>query len=206
MSDIAADEPHGLARNKVADRFRYWLNPDINRWHSSHALEPPFDPASIAAAVHAERSAFYGAAHLAGDDDALISFAKENARCFRAEWFVVQLERWRDDGQDAKLRSVMSAFCRNTTKTAPSALHAEIVRDQQIFRRLMERAPDTSVGREIQALATELQATDDGLQEDSIWNIYKHYKPYFDEQLESEVSPGEFFDRLTDMANRLALR
>jgi hypothetical protein len=187
-------------RYKSLERFEYWLIPEVNPWvWGPLPAGIKFDLFESAAAAHAHLEEAYGNAHRAGDSTALLAYARADAWCFRSTWFVEQLEIWRDAGDEAKLRQVMKAFARNASKTSNAALHAEIVRDQAIFRSVVTRPQGQSLKARFGVLANERE-----LSEETIRRIYEAYKRYYKRQTAAGVSCEEFFSRLATMADRIA--
>jgi len=159
------------------------------------------DPAELDVAAHAELEREYGNRHRDGDAQAMLEYARKDAWCFRSAWFVEQLEQWRDDGEDKKLRSIMAAFTRNRVKTSHADLHTLISRDQEVFRAIIERFRPRSQGTLFGELANEFD-----LSEQSIELIRDEYQPYFEAERARGVSLVEFFRRLSEMAKRLTPR
>jgi hypothetical protein len=187
-------------RVKSLDRWDYWLIPAINPWRiekhpGGRTSEEWADIASAAAHEHLER--VHGDAHRAGDPEAIFEYARADAWCFRSTWFVEQLETWRDEGQNGQLRKTMGAFARNATKVPIEELKKLVARDQNIFRRLTQRQTGLSLNDWYGTLANEFDVS-----EETVRDIDRAYRPYFESETTAGVSTNEFFDRLAEMLKR----
>lgn len=194
----ARPRPKINARGKSLERFGYWRIPDINPWIYAHMGSGiAVDPFENSQAGHDELTRQYGNLHRDGDADAIFEYARSDSWCFRSAWFVEQLEYWRDQGEDAKLRKVMAEFTRNTTKATNQDLHRTVARDQQIFAAIVRRPAAQSLFKCFIELANKFNVS-----EDTIRDVYEQYKDYFQSETKAGVDPALFFNRLTEMLAR----
>lgn len=184
-------------RRKSLTRHGYWLDPAVNPWHPAHTDES-LTPEVLENLAHQALTEEYAARLAAGDAEAIFEYARLDAWCFRVSWVVEQVERWRDEGEDQKLRSLMAAFTRNAQKGSPEDLVATIRNDQDIFRRTTQRPAELTLEQWFGDMADEL-----GCSADQIWAVYKAYRAYWEQQRTLGLSADEFFARLATMADRI---
>lgn len=186
-------------RAKSLARFNYWDIPEINTWiwGDDQTGNAPARALAVSLDTHLELERQYGNAHRSGDPTAIFDYVRCDTWCFRSAWVVEQLELWRDNGDGAKLRKVMTTFARNVSKVPTAKLRTEVMRDQSIFKRVVERPEGQSLNTWFGILANEFNVS-----EDTIRDVTEAYRPYFEEQLSADVTARIFFERLADMLKR----